>query len=79
MVVVLCVSYFIVGADIISEQERIVVHIPRAHFEFNSNVLLVWKSFIKHRSKKGVKKNNSVEPVLVLLLVPTLKGDHWQL
>ena len=28
--------------------------------------------------KKGKKKNNTVEPVLVLLLVPTTKGDHYR-
>ena len=51
---------------------------PHVHFEFNSDVLLVWKSFIKHRSEKGEKKNNTLEPVLVLLLVPTPKGDHYR-
>ena len=39
-----------------TQQECIVEHIPSAHFEFNSDVLLVWKSFFKHRSKKGGKK-----------------------
>ena len=28
--------------------------------------------------KKGEKKNNTVEPVLVLLLVPTPKSDHYR-
>ena len=39
-----------------TKQECIVEHMPRVHFKFNSDVLLVWKSFIKHGNKKGGKR-----------------------